>query len=201
MNGKVEILSIKKNEICLRKKRSLKRFYIVSAILISCFLLVFSSSSGVFENLKESIMKVYSPVSSLYNDNSESVFTNGDIIEKDSPNLILPIKGATYEILSNGTIEFLVSSSIMITACDSGVVLDAGVSLDGIKFVKISHKNGVVSLIENMDIMGVKKGDIVKSGQDIATASLGQKLYLKIFQNDSQITNLKINKSKIIWEN
>lgn len=199
MERKVQILSIKKNEIVLRKRKNKVRI-IAPLLIIFLFVFSFASNNLFSSSLKSNILKVYNPVSSLYNDNSEAVFTNGGLSEKDSVSFTLPIKGASYEILSDGTIEFVVGNSILIMACESGKVDKVGVSLDGYKYIQLSHKNGIKSIVSNVEIIGVKEGDIVKSGQDIATSTEGSIVKLALYQNDSQISNIKISKSKIVWE-
>ena len=201
MERKAEILSLKKNDIILKRKKQKNNLATYSFIFIALFLLCFATNNSYFGVLKESVVKVCNPVSSLYNDNSEVIFTSSNNSEKDTLNLVLPIKASNYEIMADGTIEFVVGNSIMVTSCESGIVLDVGNSLDGKKFIKINHSNNVVTLIENVDMVGVKIGDVLKSGQDVATAKCGDKIYLKIFQNDIQLSNLKISKSKIVWEN
>lgn len=201
MEREVQILSIKKNEIILKSKNKKHRLIIMPIIFISFFIVCFATNNSLFGEFRDNIIKAYNPVSSLYNDNSKSIFTNGDLLEKDTANLTLPIKGASYEINSDGAIDFVVGNSIMVMACDSGIVDKVSTSLDGKKYVKIAHKNGIKTIVIGVDIVGVKKGDIVKSGQDIATVNSGKKITLEIWQNDVQVTNLKIIKSKIVWEN
>lgn len=201
MERKVQILSIKRNEIVLKSKNKRHKFFIMPIIFIAFFVLCFATDNSLFGEFRDNIIKAYNPVSSLYNDNSKTIFTSGDLLEKDATNLTLPIKGASYEINSNGTIDFVVGNSIMVMACDSGRVDRVNTSLDGKKYVEISHKNGIKTIVIGVDIVGVNVGDIVKSGQDIATVNSGKKISLEIFQNDVQVTNLKIIKSKIVWEN
>ena len=201
MERKAEILSLKKNDIILKRKNQKNGLATYSFIFIALFILCFATNNTYFGELKENVIKVYNPVSSLYNDNSKVIFTSSNVFEKDTVNLVLPIKASTYEIMTDGTIEFIVGNSIMVTSCESGVVLDVGNTLDGKKFIKINHSNNIVTLIENVDMIGVKIGDILKSGQDVATAKCGDRIHLKIFQNDIQLSNLKISKNKIVWEN
>ena len=56
-------------------------------------------------------------------------------------------------------------------------------------------------MVENIDIIGVSEFETVKKGQDIATAKVGEKVTFKIYENDNIVKNLKINQSKITWEN
>ena len=94
----------------------------------------------------------------------------------------------------------VVNNSIMVKATEGGVVEEVGTTLDGVKYIKLKHALDVHSVVENLDIVGVAEGDIIKKGQDIATAKVGESIVLKLYLGDSQITNIKINQSKIIWE-
>ncbi len=201
MEKKVLILSIKKNEI-IQQKRKIKRNYLfnLSFIFICLFTLLFSSSNSIFSNIKSNMVQIYNPVNSLYSDNSDIVFTNSNALNKDTLNFIVPIKGSNIEVDSNGTIVMNVVSYIIVTSIESGIVEETGITNDGIKYIKIRHNANVYSLIENVDIIGINKLDTVKSGQDIATAKVGDKVYLQIFKDDNKITNLKIDQNKIIWE-
>lgn len=198
---KVQILSVSKNEIIIVAKKTKKRSLILPILTICLFVGLFLSNNYISLSLKDSVVKVFDPVNSLYSDNSEAIFTSGDIIDKDETSVTIPIKGAGYEILSDGDIEFTVGNSIIVMACSSGKVDKIGVTLDGYKYIQIIHRNGLKSIVTNIEIVGVNEGDIIKSGQDIATARVGDKVRLSLFLNDIQITNLKISKSKIIWEN
>ena len=200
MENKVMILSMTKNEIIINCKKKSSHKSIIPFVIVSLFLVCFATNNTLFQSIKTDIIKVLNPVSSLYSDNSGVVFTNANAIEKDTLNLVLPIKGGIYEILMDGTIKFTVGNSIMVSACESGMVVSVNKSTDGVKCITIKHNNNLETRIENVEIVGVKENDIVKSGQDIATTKTGNTVYLKIFQNDTQISNLKISKSKIIWE-
>lgn len=200
MKRKVQILSVSKNEIVIRRKKSKRTSMFFMLAFIVLFVTCFVSNNSISSNFKDNVIKAYNPVSSLYNDNSEAVFTSG-AIDKDSISVTLPIKGAYGEVLSDGRIEFTVGSSIIVMACDSGKVEKVGETLDGQRYIQILHKSGLQSIVFNVEIVGVKVGDIVKSGQDIATTKEGKKIYLALYLNGVQITNLKISKSKIIWEN
>ena len=196
MERKVTILSIKKNEITIKIKK--KHPHIMySCLIIFAFLLCFTFGSRELKNIGASMSQIYNPVSSLYNDNSDVVFTNSSITEL---NFVVPLMGANYEIASDGTIEFEVKNSIMVKACESGVIDDIGITNNGVKYIKIKHTEEIFSLIENVDIVGVQKNDIVKRGQDISTAKENSKVYFQLFNGDTKITNIKIHLSKLIWE-
>ncbi len=201
MERRVKILSVSKNEIIIKQRKTKKNYLVFLCAFVCLFVACFVINNDLLSQLRESMIRVYNPVSSLYNDNSETIFTSGSIYDKDSANVTLPVKSAKYEILSDGTIEFTIGNSIIIMACDGGKIEKIGKTLDGCKYIEILHKSGLTSVISNIEIVGVGEGDIVKSGQDIATAKIGSKVQLSLFLNNVQITNLKISKSKIIWEN
>ena len=88
----------------------------------------------------------------------------------------------------------------MVGACEAGIVEEVGTTNDGIKYIKIKHCLDIYSLIENVDMIGVAKGEVVKRGQDIATAKTGNTVTLRLFEGDTQLTNIKVEQSKIIWQ-
>lgn len=201
MDRRVKILSLKKNEIIIRVKKKQRNYMWSTLVVVALFFLVFATSNNILTDFRRDIVRVVSPVTPLYSDNSDAVFTSASILEKDIVSLSVPIKNAKYEILSSGEVEFSIGTYIMVTSCDSGIVTDIGTSLDGVKYISIKHNNDIQTTIENVDIIGVKLGDIVKAGQDIATAKTNSKVILKIIQNGNINKNFKIQKSKIIWEN
>ena len=144
---------------------------------------------------------VYNPISSLYSDSGNLIFTSGELFNKESVDLTLPIVSSDIEVDSTGSIHIGVVNSIMVKAPDAGVVEKVGMSLDGIKYIKINHSQSISTLIENVNIIGVESGVIVKKGQDIATACEGERIVLKVFYNGFQISNIKLNQSKVVWEN
>lgn len=198
---KVKILSIKKNVINI-KVRSAKMSMLVPLCMATTimFMLLFSLGDGNIKQVGSNMAYIYSPVNSLYNDNSGIAFASA-MLDRESVDFVLPMSGAVAEIGGNGEIYLLVNNSIMVKSCESGVVDDIGVSLDGIKYIKIRHCLDMYSIVENVNIVGVAEGDIVKKGQDIATAVEGERITLKLYSQDKQISNIKINQSKILWEN
>ena len=194
---KVTILSVKKNEItiCLKKKYRprLQISFVVIAVMMLCF--VFGGTD--VRTIGLTMSRIYNPVSSLYNDNSDVVFTNGTL---SSENLIFYVPLiANYEIINGDTVVFTVTNSIMVKAPEAGVIKDIGVTNNGIKYIKIKHSETVWSLIENVDIVGVKENEIVSRGKDIATAKENSKVYFQIYENDGRIKNINVQSTKIVW--
>lgn len=196
MKNSVVLFNIKKREIKVvkKKKTSIIWFMFLFVVAITMFSTVCKKDGST---INVSISGIYNPVNSLYSDNAEIVFTNGNIVEKSSLNLTVPLRHTEYEIINNG-INFFVKNNIMVTSCDNGIVEECGCTNDGIKYIKIKHSNNLITVIENLDILGVEKLQIVKAGQDIATAKPGQIVTLKILLNDIFITNLKITNNRII---
>lgn len=198
MRKKVVVLSLTKNEIIIKykkKKRSMHSIsvYVSIGIIVGLVGICFSNSF-----LSGQMAYVYNPVNSLYSDNSNVIFTSGSVVGKLE--FSLPILGAVVEN-NNGVLQFTIGKSIMVMAPEGGVVSECGSTLDGIKYIKIKHNESICSVIENVDILGVSQFEVVKKGQDIATAKVGEKVNLKIYENDVLIQNLVINQSKITWQN
>ena len=166
-----------------------------------CFMMLFSVDNGDLRNITNSMVHVYNPISSLYSDSGNLIFTSGELFNKESVDLTLPVVSSDIEIDAMGSVHIKIINSIMVKAPDSGVVEKVGVTLDGIKFVKINHSQTISTIIENVDIIAVENGVILKKGQDIATAHEGESVVLKVLQNGFQISNIKLKQSKVVWEN
>jgi hypothetical protein len=202
MKSIVEILSIKRNEITYKTARSGVKFIIpICIIIVIGFVSFFSINGASITQICNSMCYIYNPVNTLYGDTGNIIFTSLYSISKESLDFTLPVVSAKVQLSTNGDVEMIVGDSIMVKATESGVVEDVGVTLDGIKYIRISHSLDVDSVVENLDIIGVKIGDIVKKGQDIATAKEGSVVRLKLYDMDTQTINIKIDKSKIVWLN
>ena len=202
MKSKVQILSIKKNQIiCKVKQRKLRLVMPLCSFLVVGFVAFFTLGGTSISQICNSMCYIYNPVNSLYSDNSNIIFTSANAIDRESLNFVIPITGSEYSVKSSGDIRIVVDKSIMVKSIENGVVDEIGVTLDGIKYIKVLHCMNIYSLIENVGIVGVEEGDVIKKGQDIATAREGDVVTLKIFDGDIQLSNIKINQSKIICEN
>lgn len=201
MKNRVEILSIKKN-IIVYKKREKRIFNIVFPLCILSLIVIMVGSyfrRTVINEVVSNMCYIYNPVNTLYSDNGSIVFASVGIVSKESLDFVVPIVTTEAEVENNGNINFMVANSIMVKSIENGVVEEVGVTNDGIKYVVIAHNPDVYSVVENLDILGVEKGDIVKRGQDISTAKVGEYVTVKIFDGGAQVNNLKINQSKIVW--
>jgi len=194
--NKLKLYNLKLHEIMYlsrrNKKIKFKPFLFGFMAIIAITTLIICNYA--IANVKNFVVSG-NPVNPLYNDNSNVIFTGSDKVL----NFILPIKGAKVDIEMDGSISFIIGSSIMITSCEDGIVDNVGYSLDGVKFVKIRHTDSIYSVVENVDIVGVGVNDIVKRGQDIATAKQGSKVAMRLYQDGDQIINIKIEQNKIIW--
>ena len=193
--NKAEIIGLKKNEIKYTNRVKKKRNFFVYSFLVVCILLVFNLTSINFANLKA----VFNPVNSLYNDNSDVVFTNGQV-NGEMLNFAIPIITNKIEILNDGTVNFTVNNLIMVKSIERGVVEEVSTSNDGIKYIKINHNNEWSSVISNVDLVGVKNGSVVTKGKDVATAMVGEIVSLRIYFNGIQITDINVVDSKIICQ-
>lgn len=201
MGNKVQILSVKQNRIIHKVRKKTLRF--VTPICLSIvvgFVAFFSLNNASISQICNNMCYVYNPVNTLYNDNGNIIFTSINVVNKGNLDFVLPVSGAIVEVGGNGNIMLTISKSIMVKACENGVIDEVGTTIDGIKYIKIMHTIDMFSLIENLDVVGVVEGDTVKRGQDIATAKEGSVVTLKLFNNGEQCSNIKINQSKIVCE-
>ena len=136
--------------------------------------------------------KVFNPISELYRDVEVASF-----VDSTNVNFIVPIKTDSY-IVNSDNIAFKVSSSIMVYAPANGIV--DYISSDYEKVIKIKHSNELFSIIKNIDIVGVRVGDAVKQGKEIATARPGQVVSLYIEMNGKVVDGLYLNKSFVKWK-
>ena len=201
MRNKVQILSVNRNVIVVKVPQRAYHITISLCSMILCSLvMIFAIGGTSFKDVGRSMCYIYNPVNSLYSDNSGIVFASVNAVNKESLNFSIPIAGAKSRVDNTGAIIITVGSSIMVKACEAGVVESVGESLDGKKYVKVLHCLDVSSVIENIDVVGVEVGDIVKKGQDIATAKEGSEVVLWIRESGEVLKNLQINQSKIVWE-
>lgn len=132
------------------------------------------------------------PISELYREVDYLSF-----VDVSSTNIIAPIK--TDETTQNSNnIEFKVVASIMIYAPANGVVV--GINNGHNKSIKIRHASDLYSIIENVDIIGVKVGDVVKQGKEIATAEIGSKIKLMIEYKNKIVEGIYLNKNFVKWK-
>lgn len=197
---RVQILSIKENTIRVKVKSARNSILVPLCLSTTImFMLLFSFGGSNIKEVGSNMAYLYSPLNSLYNDSSSVAFASA-MLDKENVDFVLPMGGTVAQVGENGDICLVVNNSIMVKSCESGVVEDVGITLDGVKYIKIMHTMDIYSIVENVNIVGVAKGDIVKKGQDIATALEGETITLRLFNKGSQINNIKINQSKIVWE-
>ena len=194
----VQILKITKTEIIIKKPRRPRRL-MLSSIICIVLLTALLSMEGL-SSIASGMVHIYSPVNSLYSDTGDIVFTNGVVIEKEMLDFIIPIKGGKVEVDASGNILFYIESSIMVKSPEAGVVDDIGFSNDGKKYIKIRHTIEMYTIISNVDIIGVSRGEVVKKGTDIATAKENEIVTMQILENNIPLSNIKVNQSKIIWK-
>lgn len=201
MRNHVEILSLKENKIIIKKNNKTKKFLLpISLSVIVLFVTFFSIGGTSIIGMRNYLSYVFDPVNSLYSDNSTIIFTSLSGNNKENLNFTLPIISGNVNVNTSGDIILEVTNSIMVKSIEGGIIEDVGMSNDGVKYIKILHSLSISSMIENVDMVGVKIGDNVKKGQDIATAKLGNIVTLRLYENDIQMSNIKINQSKIICQ-
>lgn len=189
---RANIINLYKHNIIHRniKNKQRKDFYFAFSIFA---VVLFLSSYLYFVNESvEKSVEVVNPISELYRDVEVASFVNGGVV-----NIILPIKSSKCEVMDN-VINITVTDSIMVYAPASGVVESVD-DLNGKKTIKIKHSETLATVVENIDIVGVKVGDVVKQGKEIATASTGMIVKLYVIENNKVVNNLSLNKSYVKW--
>lgn len=153
-------------------------------------IMTFVYLSSVNSGIKESA-SVFNPISELYRDMEVASFVSSN------SNFIVPVKTDKYTINLN-SIDFAITSSIMIFSPANGVV--DSIYGKSVKVIKIKHSDTLYSIVKNVNIVGVKVGDKIKQGKEIATAKVGDVVTLMIENNGTLVEGLHLNKSFIKWE-
>lgn len=187
-----KIISLKKNEIKYVVRIKKKSYYNYFLCLMT-FIFVIMLTSIDFRNI------INNPVNSLYNDNSDVVFTSGDVLS-DKLSFSIPVVSGEVEVLADGTVNFKVSNLIMVKSIENGIVEGVGKSNDGVKYVRIRHNDEFVSFISNIEMIGVSEGDVVAKGKDIATSKIGDIVSLRLYRNDMQVNKISVLGSKVLWQ-
>ena len=133
------------------------------------------------------ISYITNPVNPLYSDMGDIVFTsNNKLYKLDSKvsEFGSPVVYNSYNINEDG-VEFLVSGPLL-KSVQQGVVEDIYIIGNNIKCVKVKHSRNVYSVIENVDVLGVNIGALVKQGQKIGTVKDNSTIKLSIFENGEQ---------------
>ena len=191
---KIEIINLYKHNVVYRNIKNFhKKQLLISAILCIVSVFGFSYLSFVNSDVKNAV-GVFNPISELYRDVETASF-----VSVGSGNFIVPIKTEKYTINSN-SVDFEVGASIMVYASADGIVEEIGGNASGGKYIKIKHADKLYSIINNVDIVGVKVKDVVKQGKTLATAKVGDVVNFSIIQDGKNVVGLYINKSFIKWE-
>lgn len=156
----------------------------------------------VFNGYDQLCTEIYNPIDALFNDNGGIVFTSKMLnnINKNNLKFVTPIKCSDISIVDD-TINYVIDNSIMIIAPEDGIIKSIGYLPNGEKYIEIAHSKNIVSRLENIYITGVVTGQVVAKGKDIATARMDSVVRFSIYEDGTKISNLKLNKNVITWEN
>ncbi len=203
MNGRIQVVNLYKHNIVYKNihNRALKQTLASIGVFVFLFggIMVSKYSSSLnLGSYYDTVAAVINPIEKLYNDTGNIIFASTNTVSAKDLKIIVPIKCEKLEI-KNGTINMTVGDSIMLSAPENGVVEQIGTLLNGRKFIKISLANNFYCVIENVDVVGVKEGEIVKKGKDIATLLKGEVVKMDLFENDHKLTNISVNKNLVEW--
>lgn len=188
---KISIVNLYRHNIVHKNTKNIQcKNFVIS--LVVCVITVFSFVYLVKVNNDVKIATgVFNPISELYRDVEVASFVSGGNIS-----FIVPIKTEKY-IINSDNIVFKATSSIMVYAPCDGIV--DSIDVNDYKYIKIKHTSELYSIISNVDIVGVKEGDIVKQGKEIATAKPNTEICFFIENKNERVKNLYLNKSFIKW--
>ncbi|MCI5714161.1 MAG: M23 family metallopeptidase [Firmicutes bacterium] len=202
---KIKVCSLTKKSIQhLYIKKINKHNFVTFGIML---LMVMLSVLGikyidVFNGYDQLCTEIYNPIDALFNDNGGIVFTSKMLnnINKNNLKFVTPIKCSDISIVDD-TINYVIDNSIMIIAPEDGIIKSIGYLPNGEKYIEIAHSKNIVSRLENIYITGVVTGQVVAKGKDIATARMDSVVRFSIYEDGIKISNLKLNKNVITWEN
>ncbi len=202
---KIKVCSLRKKSIQhLYVKKINKHNFVTFGIML---LIVMLSVLGikyidVFNGYDQLCTEIYNPIDALFNDNGGIVFTSKMLnnINKNNLKFVTPIKCSDISIVDD-TINYVIDNSIMIIAPEDGIIKSIGYLPNGEKYIEIAHSKNIVSRLENIYITGVVTGQVVAKGKDIATARMDSVVRFSIYEDGTKISNLKLNKNVITWEN
>lgn len=202
---KIKVCSLTKKSIqhLYVKKINKHNFVTFGIMLLMVMLSVLSIKYiDVFNGYDQLCTEIYNPIDALFNDNSGIVFTSKMLnnINKNNLKFVTPIKCSDISIVDD-TINYVIDNSIMIIAPEDGIIKSIGYLPNGEKYIEIAHSKNIVSRLENIYITGVVTGQVVVKGKDIATACMDSVVRFSIYEDGTKISNLKLNKNVITWEN
>lgn len=200
---KLQIVCMYQNNIIFKnQKNKLKQKTIISSIIFCvlifscCYFKVVGGNNA--NSWYDSVQSVYNPTSQLYNNESEVVFTSNSNILVSSGSFDLPVVSGEITV-SDNKIHVVPNGNIIVSTPCPGVVEETGVTNDGKKYIKIKHTTKIYSIIENVETIAVSKGQILKRGDKIATASENKPLVISVYKNKKLIENLRVEDNKIVW--
>ncbi len=203
--NKATIVNIYKHKITHKNlKGKLKKQIIFSVSIFSILLCAVCYSKIFLAEKTNSVYRqasaIYNPLSKLYNEEDDAIFINNLnalILSKDL-HFILPVRSGDIKV-TNGDVIITVQDSIMVYAPEGGIVAECGVSNFNTKYIKIMHNESIYSIIDNVEVIGCEKGDVVKKGREIATATPNSAIKISIYNNNEKLLNLSVVKNNIEW--
>ena len=188
MGHSVEIISLVKREIIYKKKKKILSnkirlgVYCVFLFALACFGKIVINSVGLSQKLSTCINPIFSP----YVETSNMVFTSLDFnLESKELEFISPVVFENYEIFENEIVFSMLENSV-VRASEDGVVIEISQTSDNVKYIKLLHCDGVITIYENIEIAGVNTGEKVVKGDSIATTK-SNNLKLSFFKDNSPL--------------
>ncbi len=201
---KVEVLTLTKNEIIYKniKHAKFKQVLVMLLVLLLPLTGVFFSRYGVDHDIFTNIANLSNPIYSPFVDNSGVSFVDsvGYEFEDKVLEFQLPLASSSIEV-KNNCINITVKENVVVSATESGIVSEVGENADGVKYIKILHSKDIESVIENIAVSGVVVATVVKKGDKLASASVGEKVIFKIFEKGNAVNNIKLTNNVITWGN
>ncbi len=202
--NKAEIVNMYKHKIIHKNLKGKLKKQVVFSLCIFGVLASVLSYFKIFmnknmEQIFTSASQVFNPLSGLYNENESAIFINsGSYIFTKDLEFCLPVKSGKVEV-KNNEVNITVQDSIMVYACEGGIVTECGISNSGSKYIKIMHSESIFSIVDNVDVIGCDQGDVVKKGREIGTCTPNSIVKISFFKDEKIAENIVVEKNVIKW--
>lgn len=202
----LRVVNLYRHHIVYRNasKRNKIQLFVIGLVfaLLSLTSFTIGLADSSYSNVVQTTMNYFNPVNPLYNEIGKIVFAGGNSViynAEKNVTLSVPILSSNTSV-NTDSIEFEIKDSIMVMSSGDGIIEEVGTLANGQKYISIKHSKSITTRYENIEIAGVVPGEIVKSGQDIATAKIGEYVKFVILQNDATVNGLQIKNNRVEWE-
>lgn len=204
MSGFKDVSSLKTEKTISKQKTVMKSKSLWKLSNLFCVLISFSllGISFSFFGFSDEIKQITSSWSPNLQDIGKLKFVSGEETETEKEvSLLVSQMGMPFNnyYVTAGTDGFVVSGlgSLIVKSCLNGKVKK--IESNGLlKNVSISHGKGLVTVYENLDLVGVKEGDLVKKNTPIGVSD-NSEIGFKILIKGKVLAGLKVKDGEMFF--